>query len=223
MTEDNQANGSADRILAAAARLFAARGYHAVSTREIAAAVGLNISTVNYHVGGKRDLYRAVFRRMHARESDVITALVTRASDDVVADRPALKRLLLQLVDATVDLLLENPENARLWVWRWLDRPGEMLDLDAQFSVPLFQAIHDLLQRGQRAGTIRAEGLDLRMLLMSFTWMLYGYFTRGALDPADPHRDPFNPPHVQAFRAFLHDYVIRMLDLRVWGQSAFSR
>lgn len=36
--------------------------------RALSAAVGLNVSTISYHVGSKRDLYREVFRRLFLQD-----------------------------------------------------------------------------------------------------------------------------------------------------------
>ena len=48
------------RLLDAGTRLFAERGYHNVSVRDICAAAGANVAAVNYHFGGKLGLYRKV-------------------------------------------------------------------------------------------------------------------------------------------------------------------
>jgi AcrR family transcriptional regulator len=51
-----------DRILDEAEGLFARKGYHAVSVREITQAAGCNLAAVNYHFGSKQSLYLEVFR-----------------------------------------------------------------------------------------------------------------------------------------------------------------
>ena len=51
-----------DRILDEAEDLFAQRGYHAVSIREITKAADSNLAAVNYHFGNKQNLYLEVFR-----------------------------------------------------------------------------------------------------------------------------------------------------------------
>jgi AcrR family transcriptional regulator len=48
------------RLLNAAARLFAARGFKNVSVREICALADANVAAVNYHFGDKLGLYRQV-------------------------------------------------------------------------------------------------------------------------------------------------------------------
>ncbi len=52
-----------ERLLDAAERLFAERGFATASVRDITAAAGCNLAAVNYHFGGKHGLYGEVFRR----------------------------------------------------------------------------------------------------------------------------------------------------------------
>jgi AcrR family transcriptional regulator len=52
-----------ERLLDAAEALFARQGYAATSVREVTALAGSNIASVNYHFGGKHNLYVEMFRR----------------------------------------------------------------------------------------------------------------------------------------------------------------
>jgi len=54
------APGTRERILEAAARLFAEEGYRRVTVRAICRAAGVNGAAVNYHFGDKAALYREV-------------------------------------------------------------------------------------------------------------------------------------------------------------------
>jgi len=51
------------QIVDEAYRAFATRGYHGTSMREIAAAAGIGLSTLQHHFGGKEDLLVAVLAR----------------------------------------------------------------------------------------------------------------------------------------------------------------
>jgi AcrR family transcriptional regulator len=66
--QDNKNNNSAiksvkDRLLDAAEGLFCERGFKGTSIRDIAAAAGCNIASVNYYFGSKEKLYEEVWRR----------------------------------------------------------------------------------------------------------------------------------------------------------------
>lgn len=52
-----------DRIFATSERLFAEKGFDAVSMREITAAAGVNLAAVNYYFGSKSALLLKIFRR----------------------------------------------------------------------------------------------------------------------------------------------------------------
>lgn len=213
LESDGPSSDSLERILREATRLFAERGYHGVSTRALAKAVGLNISTINYHAGSKEELYRQVFERLFHREFEVVSSFVGYVDDAVVQDAAALRDLLERLMDALIDMTLDNPEVPRLWVRRWLEREFRFDDIETQFSLPLYEMVRDLLERAREAGTIRSPEPDIRLLLISVTWILYGYFAGGPTTWNLARSDPFGADQIAAFRLFLHDYVCRMLDL----------
>ena len=50
------------RLLAAAERLFADRGFKKVTVREICRAARANVAAINYHFGDKLGLYREVLQ-----------------------------------------------------------------------------------------------------------------------------------------------------------------
>ncbi len=52
------------RILSAAQKLFADKGFDATSVRDITTEAGCNVASVNYHFGGKDKLYLETFRSM---------------------------------------------------------------------------------------------------------------------------------------------------------------
>jgi len=58
--EDQETRG---RLLAAAARLFAERGFAKVTVRDICRRARANVAAVNYHFGSKDALFEAVFMR----------------------------------------------------------------------------------------------------------------------------------------------------------------
>lgn len=59
---------SSDKLLSAAIELIAEKGYNGVSTKEIAAAAGLNEVTLFRHFGSKQNLFEAAIDRFHYTE-----------------------------------------------------------------------------------------------------------------------------------------------------------
>ena len=61
----NQAQHTASKIKSAASELFAERGFHATTTRQIAACAGVNEVTLFRHFGSKSELFDRVLEEMH--------------------------------------------------------------------------------------------------------------------------------------------------------------
>jgi len=53
-----------ERILSAAQTFFSEKGFEATSVRDITTEAGCNVASVNYHFGGKDNLYLETFRSM---------------------------------------------------------------------------------------------------------------------------------------------------------------
>jgi AcrR family transcriptional regulator len=52
-----------DKLMDAAEKLFARRGFHGTSVRDITGAAGVDLALVNYHFGSKKELLAAVIER----------------------------------------------------------------------------------------------------------------------------------------------------------------
>ena len=86
-----------ERILDAAEELFARRGYHGVSIRDITRDAGVDVALVNYHFGTKEALLDSVLTRrsevLNAERMALLQACMDRARSgapalaDVIAGR----------------------------------------------------------------------------------------------------------------------------------------
>ena len=86
---------SRERLMHAALRLFAQRGFQKTSTREIAEAAGTNLAAIKYYFGDKAGLYRSVFFEMQARPEDEIA----RFADPALGLTDALRGLYSGFVE----------------------------------------------------------------------------------------------------------------------------
>lgn len=60
------------RLLSAAGEVFANRGFHAATIKEITDQAGASLASVNYHFEDKAELYAAVLRRIAEEVAEVI-------------------------------------------------------------------------------------------------------------------------------------------------------
>jgi AcrR family transcriptional regulator len=99
-----------ERLLDAAEKLFARRGYHGVSVRDITEAARVDVALVNYHFGSKRALLTSVFER----RAEVINR---ERLDRLEAVRAAGGTLdLAAVVDAFMEpLILRSAHGGRGW------------------------------------------------------------------------------------------------------------
>jgi len=138
---------SPDRILAAAAAEFAARGYAGARVDRIARRARVNKAMLYYHFGSKRALYRALLLGAFTEAVSRLTAVIT-------SDAPADQRLD-RLIEAMHQLMIERPYFPSVML-RELAEGGVHLDretLAALAAVPL--TVGGFIQREVAAGHFR--------------------------------------------------------------------
>ncbi|MBE1531248.1 TetR/AcrR family transcriptional regulator [Actinomadura algeriensis] len=192
-----------ERIIDVATRLFAALGYDGTSTRLIAEAAGLNIATVAYHVGGKRDLYLAVMERAHQAERAALEEAV-RELPAGGADAAAL----LALVDRYVDFCAANPAIPALWMHRWLSDAADVAHLESLYVRPLTDMIVDAVRE------VVGDGVDVEYAVWTVIWATHGFARGGVLDADGRRRGMDDTAELARFRAHLHRLVTATLGLR---------
>lgn len=120
------------RILTVARRLFGEYGFHGTTTRMIAREVGIDISTLHYHWGGKKDLYESVVLDIN---KDLRHELLE--VEAIIHGRPLAERLTIS-IDVMTDYLFSQPSVSNLILFRYFSKNRYEGNLD--FSVPEFTA-----------------------------------------------------------------------------------
>ena len=177
------------RILAAARALFAARGYDAVATPELAVAAGVAQGSLFHHFGSKRDLFIAV-------HDAVQLELIGRIDAAAAVEADPWRRfgaIWRAYLDATADeairrvLLLDGPRVIGLEALRARDRETAFAFLQGE------------VQGLQALGLL--PGVPARALAV----LLFGALDQAAFEMADFPRD-------QALRAALVEAVGTMME-----------
>jgi AcrR family transcriptional regulator len=153
-------SGTEERILVAAAGLFARFGYNGISTREIASAAGVNEVTIYRYYSCKRDLYLAALdselRQVSLR--DDLLARVAEAQDG----QKVLVRTF-ELIDAT---LRDRPEFVRLLQYSALELNEDIDPLLRRHLGELIEVISSYLEPWVNNGQLHCASAKLLTLTL---------------------------------------------------------
>jgi AcrR family transcriptional regulator len=133
-----------ERILKAAGRLFAERGYEATSVRAIVAKARVNQAAINYHFGGKDGLYREVLRASFK----ALTAHQLAHAEALKAMPP--EQALAAFVRDQLRPLLARDElsrHLRIFNWETLHPTATFRDLMSEEASPVMGLAVDLVGR----------------------------------------------------------------------------
>lgn len=168
---------SKERLLDAAEALFAEKGFHAVTVREITRAAHCNLAAVNYYFGNKQKLYLEVFR----------ARWIPRARKIQAGFRAALSgedgKSLTSIVHALATAFLEGPltdrerlHHSQLMI-REMTMPGLATDmLVGEVIEPFLGELADLLRPFLSMGTEREQ--VMLNILSVFSMVIYFNFLR---------------------------------------------
>lgn len=140
-----EATGTRLRLYEAALRLFAERGYHAVSVRDLVKELDLRASSFYAHVPSKQHLLEDLIRVGHEEHRDALGTALAGAGDDPAEQISALMRAHV-LFHCAHPLLgrLCNRELGSLEGERRAETLGVRVDAERLFD--------EVIERGQRLG-----------------------------------------------------------------------
>ena len=209
---DSNSSESSERIYKAATALFARNGYNGTSIRDIARAVGLSVSTVNYHVGSKESLYREILRRTFVMESEMFSPLTQNSDTRTWQSLDELKDFFMRFAERFLERILIDPDTFRLWTFHYLEASEELNELDREFSLPFYTFIFEEFQRAREAGLINKSDEFIKLYITSASWMLHGYFNGRKNNWGANDYDPYDPGNIQEFKEYLMRYLDRFIE-----------
>lgn len=132
-----------ERLLEAAGEIFARRGFHKATVREICSKAGANVASVHYYFGDKRQIYEAVLRHAHRY------ALEKYPPDPAAAaELPPVERLRA-FVQAFLLRILDDGRpswHGRLLAREMMDPTGALDKLVEEEIRPRYEEICDIVQ-----------------------------------------------------------------------------
>lgn len=92
-------DNSKERILTAAVKLFAQKGFEGTSIREICKMANANICMISYYWGGKRELYQGIIDDLIDRQSEYSKTFIDFNLDPKTLKKSEQINLLMTIID----------------------------------------------------------------------------------------------------------------------------
>ncbi|NKQ58978.1 TetR/AcrR family transcriptional regulator [Amycolatopsis sp. K13G38] len=137
------------RLLSAATRLFAQRGYDRTSVQEIVAAAGVTKGAMYHYFGSKDDLLSEIYGRVLRLQTEQLEKVAT-------TEAPVLERLRRAAADVVVSTI-ENLDDTTIFM-----QSMHLLSPEKRRSVRAerrgyHERFRSLIEEGQRAGVFRGD------------------------------------------------------------------
>jgi len=168
-----------DVLLATAERLFAARGYHATSVRDIAEAMAIKAGSLYAHIETKEDLLW-----------EILTAAADRffeAADPIVQSDLLPIEKLRRLIASHVQVITDGSSLAAVYMNEWrhltdLRRTEFAARRDAYEAL-----VRDMVRDGIRSGDLADldEKFATLLILSSMNWIYQWYRADGPMTPEE--------------------------------------
>jgi TetR/AcrR family transcriptional regulator, regulator of cefoperazone and chloramphenicol sensitivity len=175
----DQGDGTRERVMEAAAELFAERGFRGATMRAIAERAGTNLASAHYHFGSKEKLYLDVavelFLALERRLEE--KGLLREEADLDGCSRQELIAQLRARIQTLLESLLEHPGHHGTLMLRELCDPTAALgEIVARFIDPMRRQMAALVRRLEPA----LDEDDAERCVRSIVGQIYFYRTHRA-------------------------------------------
>lgn len=161
--------GTRERLMVESARLFAERGYHGTSINDLAAALGIQKSSVYTHIKGKEDLLAEIAFDGDRRFHQMLDELPVSARAD---DR------LRMALEGHLGVVQSQLHVSTVWLQEWRCLTGvnrrRFLDGRRRYSARVKQLFRDAVEAGHLRDGIDLERATLVFLSIgnwAYTWL----------------------------------------------------
>jgi len=170
---EQESSSTKERLLQVAKALFAQKGFHGASTREITRRAGTNLSSLYFHWQSKENLYLAVYRQLFQELATLAQEVVDLIEDGLRSHKP-LEEVIEPVTDRIFEFFDANRELARLNLHRVLEDGALAVQIEEEFESPLYHAVARFYQRLTEEGLIKVN--DPELLPFALESLLDRYF-----------------------------------------------
>ncbi|HVA72092.1 MAG TPA: TetR/AcrR family transcriptional regulator [Candidatus Limnocylindrales bacterium] len=204
-----ESSATAQRILAAAERIFAAHGLAGARTEEIARAAHVNKAMLHYYFGSKERLHRAVFKNLFGHAQRLIEA-------EKLPDA-SRKQLILAFVDGYFKFRTLYPNYARLMQQLMMESPEQFEWLAREYFREGHKQLASVIRKGIACGEFRR--VDPGHTVINIIAMIVFYFSGAPVHSVLLGRDALQPRAVAEHKRA----VIDLLEHGLFRTPARSR
>jgi AcrR family transcriptional regulator len=195
------------RILAAAAVVFARKGYGSAGIREIAQEASVNVSMISYYFGGKEGLLKEIISQTFARYMAMLDECLDPAED--------LETNIRCVAHGLIRFFRERTEEAIVAFDIMPLTIPESLDLIAGFKLKILEKIGSVFTReGFGMDDPASYGLVAGTMPMLVLTHFQGLFAMRESSKLADLRDKY---HLEYDDAYFNDYAEKMADFVLGG------
>jgi AcrR family transcriptional regulator len=207
-----------ERILDAAETLFARQGYSGTSTRQIATEAGISIQTLQYHCGGKKNLYKTVLERTVVPVTDLVNRYVRKMVEQDLTDARVLEESVARIIDELFDLLHAHPNYAPLFYRQWLVQEPDLRSVEWENLAPVLREWSKEVEA--QLDEERLRDTNLFLLFMSLSWMYWGLYVQPPFIAGYMGMDPESPEFLEILKNHAWEMTLRMMEQRRSSSSS---
>jgi TetR/AcrR family transcriptional regulator len=191
-------SATANRILAAAERHFAAQGMAGARTEEIAVAARANKAMLYYYFGDKRKLHRAVLDNLFRQLRAGVYAPAARSTQSP-------HKRLLEFITSYFDFLVSHPNYPRLVQREAMEDTADFKWIVQNHLRPSHDRLVRTLQEGIRSGEFR--NIDTHQTAFTIMGMTTSYFAAAPILSQVAGHDLMAPKALLARKRSLLDFL----------------
>lgn len=131
---------SKQKILNAAVKLFARKGFDAVSIREICKEAEINLCMISYYFGGKQELYNAIIEDLVQQQIEYANTFMDLDKNPKTLLKQEQIDFLLKIFDKIIDFLYSQiSSDLMILLLKEQQKPNSMIDS------PVYNYIRELI------------------------------------------------------------------------------
>ena len=176
-----------ERILLAAERVFAEKGYKGTTVREVARQAGIVNSLIFYYFKNKAVLYEAVFQHTFSQ----LEVLIQQNLDLELDHLDKLEKIMYSIID----LAVKRRNLLKILFREIFDNGSFVPNFIQDYYKPLYEICDEFFTRGREEGIFR--DVDSLHFIHSLMGLLAFYFITDPLLEAVDVEDPYGPQEIE--------------------------